>query len=202
MLAGGDRRVCLVLGGCELVSRAGEARELVLQRAGAGSQLGREAAICEGGALELVDPGEHRGERPGAEDDRYRVGVALDVEAPQEGRDPRVRRGERATDHCDVPSRSREHRVERLPASFESRRRGSGSGQRGLGGEELELGRALRRGERREAPAGIGRAGRAARRESEEENGRARHEISRTPAHRIGDRSRRITAVCRHFRDG
>ena len=93
---------CPALGVCELASRAGEARELVLQRARAGPELGREAAIREGGALELVDPGEHRGERAGPEDDRYRVGVALDVEAPQEGRDPRVRRRERATDDRDV----------------------------------------------------------------------------------------------------
>ena len=146
-LARGDGRVCPPLGGRELVSSAGEAHELVRAACARALRARPRGPGSERRTLERVDSGEHPGERAGSEQDRDRVGVAVHVEARGAASRPSRGRRERAADDRDVGARPRG--PPRAPGvAAGAGRRGSGACERGLGGEEIEDGRALARSAR------------------------------------------------------
>ena len=176
----------------ELAPYLGQTHELGLERAGASTELGRDAAVGVRRALQLVEPREHRRQRPSTEQDRDRVGIALGIEPAQQVGDPLVRCVERATDDGDVASGARKPRIECLPPAFEPLGGRVRPRDRRLGGVELELRRALRVCERCEPGGRTGCAGRRGSGASQEDDRRARHEVSRTLPHRAADRTTRI----------
>jgi len=99
---------------------------------------------------------------------------------------------ERATDDGDVASGARKPRIECLPPAFEPLGGRVRPRDRRLGGVELELRRALRVCERCEPGGRTGCAGRRGSGASQEDDRRARHEVSRTLPHRAADRTTRI----------
>ena len=176
----------------ELAPYLGQMHELGAERARAGAELGCDAAVGVRRALKLVEPGEHRRQRSSAEQDRDRVGIALDIEPAQQVGDPPVGCVERAADDGDAAPGARKPRIECLPPAFEPHGGLARPRDGRFGGVELELRRALRVRERCEPVGRTGCAGRRRSGASQEDDRRARHEVSRTPPHRAGDRTTRI----------
>ena len=129
------------------------------------------------------------------------VGIALDVQPAQQSGKPQVGRVERAADDGNVSPGARDPRIECLPPAFEAnggrarrarptRRRTVALG-RALGGvsdASLERARCARPTSRRRDPR-------------REQNGRGRHEVSRTTRTQTRDRSTGISCL-QIFRDG
>jgi hypothetical protein len=181
-----ERGAGAALGGREMLLRAREALELLLENAGVAPRPGREIPIPERRALELVDPGQHAREGARAEQHRDRLRVAVRVEAAEERRDPRVGRLERGAGGRQVRLGALERGFEGDPTPHEPFGFAPRAGEGRLGGVQLEDRGPLGRDERsqpRVIRAGWSSGGRT-RRRAEHGDRDARHEISRTPRHR------------------